>query len=118
MKASSGTNALSYTLSSRGIGGALAIPVPALAFNGGSVTNNNLPAREAAYYAVTVPSNTPNWKFRLRVTSGEALLIAFGVAVLWHDPQSAELGLFYAIGLTTTAPLLLGGAIARRRVIA
>lgn len=50
--------------------------------------------------------------------AGEALLIAFGVSVLWHDPQSAELVVFYAIGLATTAPLLLGGAIARRRMIA
>jgi hypothetical protein len=50
--------------------------------------------------------------------AGEALLIAFGVSVLWHDLQNAEFGLFYAIGLATAAPLLLGGAIARRRMIA
>jgi len=50
--------------------------------------------------------------------AGEALLIAFGVSVLWHDLQSAEFVLFYAIGLATAAPLLLGGVIARRRMIA
>lgn len=50
--------------------------------------------------------------------AGEALLIALGVSVLWHDLQNAEFVLFYAIGLATTAPLLLGGAIARRRMIA
>jgi hypothetical protein len=50
--------------------------------------------------------------------ASEALLIALGVGVLWRDPQNAEFGLFYAIGLATTAPLLLGGAIARRLMIA
>lgn len=49
--------------------------------------------------------------------AGEALLITFGASVLWHDPN-AEFVSFYAIGLATTAPLLLGGAIARRRMIA
>ena len=50
--------------------------------------------------------------------AGQALLVAFGVSVLWDDLQNAELVLFYAIGLATTALLLLGGAIARRRMIA
>jgi hypothetical protein len=49
--------------------------------------------------------------------AGEALLIALGVSVLWHDLQSAEFVLLYAIGLATAAPLLLGGAIERRRMI-
>jgi hypothetical protein len=43
-----------------------------------------------------------------------ALLIALGASVLWHELQSAEFVLFYAIGLATAAPLLLGGAMARR----
>jgi hypothetical protein len=50
--------------------------------------------------------------------AGEALLIASGVSVLWHDLQNAESALFYAIGMATAAPLLLGGAVARRRMIA
>ena len=50
--------------------------------------------------------------------AGEALLIAFGVSVLWQDGHNAAFGLFYPIGLATTALLLLGGAIARRRTIA
>jgi hypothetical protein len=47
--------------------------------------------------------------------AAQALLIGFGVNVLWHEPQHVEIGRFYAIGLAATAPLLLGGAIARRR---
>jgi hypothetical protein len=50
--------------------------------------------------------------------AGEALFIAFGVSALWHDLQNAESVLFYAIGLAATMLLLLGGAIARRRMIA
>jgi len=48
----------------------------------------------------------------------EALLIALGGSVLRHDLQSAEFLVIYAIGLATAAPLLLGGAIARHRMIA
>jgi hypothetical protein len=48
----------------------------------------------------------------------EALLIALGAGVLWDEGRSAEFVLVYAIGLATAAPLLLGGAIARRRRIA
>lgn len=50
--------------------------------------------------------------------TGEALLVAFGVSVFWQDLPNAEFVLFYTIGLATTAPLLLGGAIVRRRIIA
>lgn len=50
--------------------------------------------------------------------AGEALLVGFGISVLWDDLRNAEFALFYAIGLATTALLLLGGAIARRRMIA
>lgn len=41
--------------------------------------------------------------------AGAALIIALGVG--------ADAFFFYAIGLATTAPLLLGGALARRRMI-
>jgi hypothetical protein len=50
--------------------------------------------------------------------AGEALLIALGASVLWHELQRADFVLVYAIALATAAPLLLGGAIARRRLIA
>jgi large repetitive protein len=72
---SGGTNAMSYTLLSRGIGNSLSLPVIDLPFNGGSVTNSNLSAREAAYYRVTIPSNTPSWKLKLTPTSGEVMLV-------------------------------------------
>ena len=50
--------------------------------------------------------------------AGEALLIAFVVTALWRDWLSAQLVLFYTTGLVVAAPLLIGGAIARRRLIA
>jgi large repetitive protein len=71
----SGTNAMNYTLLSRGIGNGMTLPVIDLPFNGASVTNNNLPAREAVYYRVSIPSNTPSWKLKLTPTSGEVMLV-------------------------------------------
>lgn len=71
-----GTNPLAYTVQSRGIGTNLTIPVQPLAFAGGSYTTNGLPAREAAYFSVTVPSNTPSWKLKLSTNASESLLVA------------------------------------------
>ena len=51
-----GTNAMTYTLSSRGIGPGFSVPVTDLDFNGGTITTN-MPGREAAYYRVQVPTN-------------------------------------------------------------
>ncbi|MGC3957328.1 MAG: hypothetical protein QM813_05025 [Verrucomicrobiota bacterium] len=65
---------MSYTLVSRGIGGGYTIPVNPLAF-AGSVSLPALAAREAAYYRVTVPSNTPSWKLQLDNASGESRLL-------------------------------------------
>lgn len=66
---------MSYTLVSRGITNGMAIPIADLAFTGGVVANGALVPREAAYYRVQIPSNTPSWKLRLAVTNGEALLL-------------------------------------------
>ena len=44
-----------------------------LPFAGGA-TNLNLPPREAAYYRVEIPTNTPNWKLRLTTLSGECMM--------------------------------------------
>jgi hypothetical protein len=71
----SGTNAMAYTLFSRGIGTNMTIPVIPLDFNGGSFTTNSQPVREAAYYCINVPSNTPSWKLRLATNASESLLI-------------------------------------------
>ncbi|WP_367873923.1 hypothetical protein [Luteolibacter sp. Populi] len=66
----------SLTLESRGIGSGLAISVDSLSFTpGSSVTVNNLPPREAAYYKVTVPEGTPSWEFTLTPTAGEVSMV-------------------------------------------
>jgi hypothetical protein len=49
--------------------------------------------------------------------AGEALLIGLGVAV-WRDALETGFLLFYATGLLVAAPLLIGGGIARRRLVA
>ena len=67
--------AMTYTLSSRGIGAGFSIPVTPLPFSG-SVSNTGLAVRDVAYYAVDVPANTPSWKVRLAVGTGESTLIA------------------------------------------
>ena len=67
--------ATSYTLLSRGIGVGMSIPVLDLAFTNGVVTNT-LPAREAAYYRVTIGTNAPSWKVQLGALSGEVMLLA------------------------------------------
>jgi hypothetical protein len=50
--------------------------------------------------------------------AGEALLIGLGVTAVWRGPLETDFFLFYTTGLIVTAPLLIGGAIARRRMIA
>ena len=70
----SGTSPMSYTILSRGIGTGYAIPIATVAFTG-SVTNQNLPAREAAYYRLEVPPGQPNWKLRLSSFVGESMLL-------------------------------------------
>jgi len=67
------TNALNYTLQSRGIGPGLVIPVVDLDFENGSITNT-LTSREAAYYRVTITNSPSSWKARLNPTVGEALM--------------------------------------------
>jgi hypothetical protein len=72
----SGSDATSYTISSRGIGGAGGIPITPLTFAGGSLTSAPLAARQLAYYRVEVPSNAPSWRLRLDTSAGgDALLV-------------------------------------------
>lgn len=68
------TNALSYTLVSRGIGPGQAIPVETLDYASGTFTNLALAPREVAIYQLDLPTNAPSWKVKLTVTSGDALL--------------------------------------------
>lgn len=76
-----GQGGLNYTLVSRGIGAPYSIPVIDLPFENGSYTHPGLPPREAAYYRVVLPTNTPSWKVRLTAQSGESMLVALHNAV-------------------------------------
>src|ERR1019366_1494449 len=71
------TNTISYTLLSRGIGtNGQSIAVVDLGNNWiTNVNGANLAPREAAYYRVVVPSNTPSWNIKLTPTVGESLLV-------------------------------------------
>ncbi len=72
---STGSNNMSYTLLSRWIGINRSIPVQDLNWGGGALTNT-VGAREAAYYRVVVPTNTPSWKVKLTTLTGEAMMVA------------------------------------------
>ena len=63
---SNGTNSMSYTFVSRGIGANYSLPVVDLPFVGGSAAGSLSP-REAAYYSIVVPSNAPSWNSGFRL---------------------------------------------------
>ncbi len=65
---------MSYTLTSRGIGAGFTIPVTPLAFEGGSLPITGLAPRDAAYFSVEIPENTPSWKAHLTVRAGEGMM--------------------------------------------
>ena len=50
--------------------------------------------------------------------AGAALMIGLGVTAVWHDWLKGDFLLFYTSGLFAAAPLLAGGVIARRWMIA
>ncbi len=75
-----GSGAMNFTLVSRGIGPGFTIPVQTLAFTGGSV-QTNLPARENAYYKVTIPPNTTSWKVRMATNGGDSCLVVLREAL-------------------------------------
>ena len=60
-----------YTVLSRGIGDNLSLPVVDLNYTGGSATVSNLSPREAAYFRVQVPTNSPGLKLTLTPSVGE-----------------------------------------------
>jgi hypothetical protein len=86
-----GSNAMNYSISSRGIGTGFTIPVNDLDYHGGTVTAT-LPAREAAYYRVQIATNTPSWKVRLAATSGDVMLIVLTNHVPNVDSGRANFG--------------------------
>ncbi|PWU17107.1 MAG: hypothetical protein C5B50_12020 [Verrucomicrobia bacterium] len=55
------------------------------------VSASVLPAREAAYYKVVVPSNTPSWKVKLAPSSGDVLLCALKDYVPQNDAYNSSL---------------------------
>ncbi|NNC89386.1 MAG: hypothetical protein HKN82_13080 [Akkermansiaceae bacterium] len=70
----------SYTITSRlvgDVGSGASIELGNLAFAGGSDAITALDPREAAYYRVTIPPNTPNWKIQLAnaTSDDEACLV-------------------------------------------
>ena len=69
--------ASAYTIESRFIGDGHAIPIGTLGFAGGSsaIVSNLIP-REASYFKVTVPENTPSWEFTFMPSAGEMLVAA------------------------------------------
>ncbi|MFN7140922.1 MAG: hypothetical protein ACK4UN_16440, partial [Limisphaerales bacterium] len=88
VSSSTGSNPLSYTLVSRGIGDGYSIPITEIPFEGGSVTNLSLPPREAAYFRVTVPENTPSLKMKVTGLSGEVMMVGLRNSipnVEYHD---------------------------------
>jgi len=99
----SGTDVMSYTLESRGIGigsDSVGTPWPIQvgdlgAFNGGSVSDSGLAPREAAYYRITVPAGTVSWSVKLNPTLGESLLLVRqgrlpNVAASGYDSDNAS----------------------------
>jgi hypothetical protein len=53
----------------------MTFPVVDLAFAGGSATVSDLPRREAQYFKVSIPANTPSWEVTLTSTTGEVSLL-------------------------------------------
>jgi large repetitive protein len=65
----------SYTLQSRGIGADWSIPIEELGYRDTKGSSGLLGAREAAYYRVNIPPNTPSWRVKLRTQApGDAVL--------------------------------------------
>lgn len=69
----------SYTILTRGIGPNLSIPLIDIPLTGSHSTT--LPARDAAYFRVIVPSNSPSWKVKLTGDSGESMMVGLRGAI-------------------------------------
>ena len=68
------TTATSYGIVSRGIGNGQTYLTTDLVYAGGSATISNLAPREAKYFKVTIPTNTPSWEVTLSPSAGEMML--------------------------------------------
>jgi hypothetical protein len=87
------TIAINYTIRSYGIGTGLTYPVSSLDLVGGVANIDSLPPREAKYYKVHIPDNTPNWEVTLAVGAGDLQLLARQGAV--PDFAAINLGSVY-----------------------
>ena len=74
-------NPTTYTLESRGIGEALAIPVGTVDFTGGSATITDLASRDLAVFKVTVPTGASSWSLDLTPSGGEMMMAVLKGAV-------------------------------------
>ena len=74
-------NPTTYTLESRGIGEALAIPVTPVDFDGGSATITDLASRDLAVFKVTVPTGASHWSLDLTPSGGEMMMAVLKGAV-------------------------------------
>ncbi|HUA66043.1 MAG TPA: hypothetical protein VME24_09355 [Alphaproteobacteria bacterium] len=84
-----GPSNLSYTVWSRGIGTNYSIPVKSLAFSNSMVAVSGLNPREAAYYAVSVPTNTTSWQVEVDTNVGQSILL---IQKSWLPDSSANNG--------------------------
>jgi hypothetical protein len=64
-----------YTVNSRGIGAGFTDPVADLAFQNGTADISDLLPREARYFKVTIPPNTPSWEITLSTDLGEMAML-------------------------------------------
>ncbi len=85
-----GPSNLSYTVWSRGIGTNYSIPVTSLAFTNGTAIVSGLNPREASYYAVSVPSNTPNWQVEVSNIVGQSMLVMQRGALPYSSPNNGS----------------------------
>jgi hypothetical protein len=69
------TQQTTYTVDSRGIGAGRIYSVADLAYQGGSVAISELLPREARYFKVSIPANTPSWEVTLSADLGEVGLL-------------------------------------------
>jgi hypothetical protein len=85
----SGPSNLTYTVWSRGIGGPYSIPVTPLTFSNGAATFSGLNPREASYYSVMVPSNTPSWQLEVSNIVGQSMLVVQKGALPDSSPNNS-----------------------------
>jgi hypothetical protein len=69
------TATTSCTIDSRGIGQGKTYPITAINYDGGTTTITDLDPREARYFKVTVPPNSPSWELLLDTTLGESQMV-------------------------------------------